>query len=190
MSTPTVMREYQGSTVPAAGSYTVDPDHTNVEFVARHLMISKVRGSFSDVTGNVTIGEDPTDSSIDVRIGAASIQSGASDRDTHLRSGDFLDVETYPTLSYRSTRVERNDGGWRALGELTIRAVTLPVPLDIEFLGAEADPWGNTKIGFTAAAEIDREAFGLTWNVPLESGGVLVGKTVKIEIEVQLAAAR
>ena len=187
MTTVSSTREWQGTSVPPAGRYSIDPTHAGVAFVARHLMISKVRGGFTDFSGNIEIGDDPTESSIEVTIDAASIDSGTADRDGHLKSPDFLDVENFPTLTYRSDRVERNGDRWRALGALTIRDTTLPVPLDIEFLGAISDPWGNLKTAFTATAEIDREAFGLTWNVPLEAGGVLVGKNVQIEIEVQLA---
>ncbi len=187
MTTTTATRHWQTIAIPAAGTYSIDAQHAGVEFVARHLMISKVRGGFTDISGTVIIGDDPMDSSIDVTIQAASIDSGTPDRDAHLMSPDFLDVETYPELTYRADRVERTGDGWRALGELTIRDITRPVPLDIEFLGAMNDPWGNSKVGFSAVAEIDREDFGLTWNVPLDGGGVLVGRTVKIEIEVQLA---
>lgn len=188
-TTTTATRTWEGTTIPAAGTYTIDPAHSTVEFVARHLMVSKVRGGFARFDGAITIAEQPAESALEVTIDPASITTGAEDRDAHLRSGDFLDAERFPAMTYRSTAVERTSGGWRVLGDLTIRGVTLPVPMDVEFLGAVADPWGNTKSAFSARAEIDREAFGLTWNVALESGGVLVGKKVAIEIEVQLAPA-
>ena len=186
-STTTATRTWEGTTVPAPGTYTIDPAHSTVEFVARHLMVSKVRGGFARFDGTITIAEHPEESALDVTIDTASITTGANDRDAHLRSGDFLDAEQFPVMNYRGRKVERTSGGWRVLGDLTIRDLTLPVPMDVEFLGAIADPWGNTKSAFSARAEIDREAFGLTWNVALESGGVLVGKKVAIEIEVQLA---
>jgi polyisoprenoid-binding protein YceI len=188
-TTTTATRTWEGTTIPAAGTYTIDPAHSTVEFVARHLMVSKVRGGFARFDGAITIAEQPAESGLEVTIDPASITTGAEDRDAHLRSGDFLDADRFPAMTYRSTAVERTAAGWRVLGDLTIRDVTLPVPMDVEFLGAIADPWGNTKSAFSARAEIDREAFGLTWNVALESGGVLVGKKVAIEIEVQLAPA-
>jgi polyisoprenoid-binding protein YceI len=188
-TTTTATRTWEGTAIPAAGTYTIDPAHSTVEFVARHLMVSKVRGGFTRFDGTITIAEQPEDSALEVTIDPASITTGADDRDAHLRSGDFLDAERFPAMTYRSTTVERTTDGWRVLGDLTIRDVTLPVPMDVEFLGAIADPWGNTKSAFSARAELDREAFGLTWNVALESGGVLVGKKVAIEIEVQLATS-
>jgi polyisoprenoid-binding protein YceI len=187
MTTTTATRTWEGTTIPAAGSYAIDPAHSTVEFVARHLMVSKVRGGFARFEGAITVADRPEASSLEVTIDPASITTGADDRDAHLRSGDFLDVERFPQMTYRSSAVERTAGGWRVLGDLTIRDVTRPVPMDVEFLGAITDPWGNPKSAFSARAEIDREAFGLTWNVALESGGVLVGKKVAIEIEVQMA---
>lgn len=185
-TTASIARE----TLPAAGSWAIDPAHSSVEAVVRHLMVSKVRGRFAAFSGTVEIGEDITTSSIDVSIDAASIDTGASDRDGHLRSGDFLDVENHPTITFRSQAVQHVDGDrWQVPGELTIRGVAQPVTLDLEFLGTQTDPWGNDKAAFEAVAEIDREAFGITWNAALESGGVLVGKTIKVELGIQLAQA-
>ncbi|MDX1689442.1 MAG: YceI family protein [Acidimicrobiia bacterium] len=189
MTTTTATRTVDGLSVPAAGTWTIDKDHSKVEFVARHLMVTKVRGSFEDYAAEIVVGDDPTESSIDVTIQAASITTGADDRDAHLRSGDFLDVETFETLRFVSDTIERTDDGWVARGDLTIKDVTRPVDLRFDFLGAATDPWGNAKAGFEARTEIDREDFGLTWNVALESGGVLVSKTVKIEIDLQLGQA-
>ncbi len=179
-------RSYDGVTIPEPGTFVIDSAHTTVGFVARHLMVSKVRGSFDDITGSITVGGDPLASSVEVKIAAASINTGAPDRDNHLRSGDFLDAETYPHLYFRSLRVARGAGTeFDLVGELTIRGVTREVELEVEFDGIVLNPWGQEVIGFTATTEIDREEFGITWNQALETGGVLVGKKVKIEISAQ-----
>jgi polyisoprenoid-binding protein YceI len=188
--TPTLTRDYQGSTLPLPGVYQIDSSHTSVEFVARHLMISKVRGRFDDVSGTVTIAEVPEDSHVEVTIDANSLSTKDAQRDAHLRSPDFFDVEKYPTLSFYSTKVELGgDGRFRLHGELTIAGTTKPVVLDGEFEGAGATPWGTTAIGFTAATEVDREDWGLNWNQALETGGVLVGKRVRIELSVEAVPA-
>jgi polyisoprenoid-binding protein YceI len=176
-------RTFEGLTIPAAGTFTIDPAHTTVGFVARHLMVSKVRGKFSQVTGQITIAGDPLRSGVEVHIPAASIDSGVVDRDNHLRSADFLDVERYPELTFTSVRVQDLSGNeFKLVGELTIRDVTREVVLDAEFEGIARSPWGSEVIGFSASTEIDREDFGVTWNQALETGGVVVGKKVKIEI--------
>jgi polyisoprenoid-binding protein YceI len=183
MSTPTSTRTFAGLTIPAPGTFTIDAAHTTVGFVARHLMVSKVRGSFAEVTGEITIAEDPLASSVTVRIPAASINTGVADRDTHLRSDDFLNVEKYPELTFRSVRVTGFSGNeFTLVGELTIRDVTREVTLDVEFDGVANSPWGQEVVAFTATTEIDREEFNVTWNQALEAGGVVVGKKVKIEI--------
>jgi len=187
MTAPTLdTRDYAGSTIPTSGTFSLDPAHTRVGFVARHLMVSKVRGSFTQVSGEITIDEDPLASRVEVRIPVASIDTGVADRDTHLRSPDFLDVETYPELTFRSTRVvDFKDNEFTLVGDLTIRNVTREVALDVEYEGVARTPWGNEVVGFTASTEVDREDFGMTWNVALETGGVLVGKKVKIEISAE-----
>jgi polyisoprenoid-binding protein YceI len=186
MSAPATTRSYAGLTIPTAGTFAIDPAHTRVGFVARHLMVSKVRGSFTQVSGEITVAEDPLTSTVTVRIPAASIDTGVADRDNHLRSGDFLDVEKYPELTFRSTRVlQPSDNEFKLVGELTIRDVTREVTLDVEFDGVATSPWGQEVIAFSATTEIDREEFGITWNQALETGGVLVGKKVKIEIEAE-----
>ena len=170
----------------APGVWEIDPSHSSVEFVARHLL-SKVRGRFSEFSGTLTIADRPTESSAEVTIDAGSITTGTEDRDTHLRSADFLDVERYPTLSFRSTAVRAGDEPGRYLvdGDLTIRDVTRPVTLDVEYLGWSDDPWGGKRAGFSATTEITRDDFGASWNVVVESGGLLVGKKVRIELEVE-----
>lgn len=182
----TITREHQGVQVPEAGTYVLDKGHTTVEFVGRHLMITKVRGRFTDFEGQLVIGEAPEQSSVEVTIDAASVDSGDEKRDGHLRSPDFLDVEQYPTITFRSTGVEiGRDGSAKVPGDLTVKDVARPVTLDVEFDGAQSDPWGGQRLGFTASTEIDREDWGLTWNVALETGGVLVGRKIRLELNVQ-----
>jgi polyisoprenoid-binding protein YceI len=172
-------------THPAAGVYEIDKSHSMVEFVSRHLMVTKVRGRFSEFSGAITVGETPEESAVEVTIDAASIDSRDEKRDAHLRSSDFLDVENHPTIEFRSTEVEVIDEErLRVTGDLTIRGVTRPVTLDATFDGEFADPWGNQRMGFSAAAEIDREDWGLTWNVALETGGVLVARKARLELTV------
>ncbi len=177
-------RSYNGTEIPVAGTYLLDANHKRVGFVARHLMVSKVRGQFADATATILVGEDPLQSSVTATIQAASIGTGQEQRDGHLKSPDFLDVEKFPTLEYRSTGVKSFDGNEFVLtGELTIKDVTVPVELEVELEGVGRSPYGQDVFGFSASTELDREAFGITWNVALETGGVMVGKKVKIEIE-------
>jgi len=172
--------------MPGAGVWDIDAAHSSVGFVARHLMVAKVRGSFGTFSGSVTIGERPEDSSVTAILDAVSINTSDEMRDGHLRSPDFLDVEKYPTLEFRTTKVEQTGATTlRADGELTIRDVTRPVSLDVSYLGLVADPFGNDHAVFSAETEIDREEWGITWNKALETGGVLVGRKVKIELEIQ-----
>jgi polyisoprenoid-binding protein YceI len=172
--------------IPAAGRYELDPSHSHVGFSVRHLMVSKTKGRFADVLATIVIAEDPLRSSVEVEIPVASVDTRDETRDGHLRSADFFDAENHPTVRFRSTKVTPvGKGRWTVDGELTVRGVTLPVPLEVVFEGGARDPWGSSRIGFTAHAEVDREAFGLTWNQALETGGVLVGKQVKIDIEAE-----
>jgi polyisoprenoid-binding protein YceI len=179
-------RAVDGRPVPAPGEYTIDPSHSSVEALARHLMVTKVRGRFAAFSGTLAVAERPEDSTVEALIEAASIDTKDAQRDEHLRSPDFLDAERYPTLQFVSTAVAPVSGGrWRVSGDLTIRAVTRPVELDVEFLGSASDPWGNERIAFSATTQLDREDFGITWNQTLETGGVLVGKTLRVELEIQ-----
>jgi polyisoprenoid-binding protein YceI len=183
-------REVDGHSVPAAGSWSVDQAHSTVEFVARHLMVTKVRGRFADYDASIKIAERPEDSSVGVTIQAASIATGDPGRDGHLVSADFLDVENYPTIDFVSKTVQATSAStWDVEGDLTVHGVTKPVTLNVEFGGVATDPWGNTKAFFSAATEIDREEFGLAFNAPLAGGGVLIGKQVKIELEIQATPA-
>jgi polyisoprenoid-binding protein YceI len=173
--------------LPRAGKWAFDANHTKFGFTARHLMVTKVRGHFAEFDGSISIGERPEDSSVNVVVKMASVDTSSPDRDKHLRSEDFFDVDRYPEMTFRSTKVERaGDAGLRITGDLTIRDVTRPVTFEGEFEGMAATPWGSTSAGFSATAEIDREDWGLTWNVALESGGWLVSKKVEISIDVEI----
>jgi polyisoprenoid-binding protein YceI len=189
--TVSVLRTRDDRVVPVAGVYQIDGAHTAVEFIGRHLMITKVRGRFSDVRGQITIEDEPTKSHVEVEIGVASVSTGNGQRDAHLRSGDFFDVERYPTITFASTGVKPlRDNTWEVVGDLTVHGTTRPVTLQVDFDGGGASPFGDERIGFSAAAEVNREDFGLTWNVALETGGFLVGKSARIELAVQAIAAR
>jgi polyisoprenoid-binding protein YceI len=180
------LRVVDGVQLPAPGTYVLDPTHTRVGFVARHLMVTKVRGHFADYDGNITIGETPEQSTAQVTIRTTSIDTGVADRDGHLRSGDFLEAEKYPEITFANARVVKQKGAtFQVVGELTIKGVTKEVELEVELDGLVTDPFGNEKLAVTASTEIDREDFGMTWNVALETGGVLVSKKIKIEIEAQ-----
>ncbi|GAA0410610.1 YceI family protein [Microbispora corallina] len=178
------IREWEGLKIPAAGEFALDKAHTRVGFVVKHMMVSKVRGHFGDFDGKIVIGENPLDSSVEAVIKADTISTGVADRDGHLRSDDFLGADKFPEVTFRSKRVVKHSGDEFVLvGDLTIRDVTKEVELKVEFGGAGTNPWGQELFGFSAETEIDREAFGLTWNQALETGGVLVARKVKIEIE-------
>lgn len=164
------------------GTWVVDPNHTEVAFVARHLMVTKVRGRFTDVTGTVRIAEPIEESTVEATIKLASVDTHASDRDKHLRSADFFDVENHPEMTFRSTKVTADT----LVGDLTVRGVTRPVTFDVTFNGVATDPWGNTKAGFEAEADVNRKDWGLNWNAALEGGGVLVSDKVKLVLDVQL----
>jgi polyisoprenoid-binding protein YceI len=183
----THIRVVEGREIPMPGRWELDPVHSQVQFVARHMMVSKVRGFFRQLDGMLYIHEAPELSRVEVTILASSIDTGDATRDEHLRSPDFLDVEHYPEITYRSTGVQPGDDEkWYVAGLLTIRDTTRPVPLTVEFCGVNPDPWGKTRAGFLASTEINREDFDITWNQVLESGGFLVGKGVRIEIDAEL----
>ena len=172
--------------LPTAGTWAIDASHSSVEFIARHLMISKVRGRFAAFSGTVEVADPIEGSSVEVTIETASFDSGDAQRDGHVKSADFLDVEQFPTITFKGAGARAAGDGFVLPGHLTIRETTLPVELKVEALGLITDPWGNEKAAFTATTEIDREAFGITWNAALETGGVLVGNKVRIELDVQL----
>jgi polyisoprenoid-binding protein YceI len=180
-------------TAPATGTKTkwkLDPTHTIVEFSAKHLMISTVKGRIADIEGTISIDEkNPRNSSVEATLKTASIDTRTEPRDDHLRSGDFLNVEKYPEIKFRSTRFDGDRKAFKLTGDLTIRDVTRPITLDVEFEGQTKDPWGGERVGFSAKGKIDRRDFGLTWNQVLEAGGVAVGNEIKIGIEVEAIKA-
>ena len=184
--TTRLTREVNGLTLPTSGTFVLDKSHTQVGFVSRHLMVSKVRGRFNDFEGSVVVADDPAQSSVDVTIQAASIITNDENRDKHVRTNDFLDVDDFPTLSFHSTKVELGRSNeWKVAGDLTVRGVTRPIVLDVEFEGVIQDPWGNQRLGFTASGEIDRNDFGVSFNAALETGGFVVSPKVKLEIEAE-----
>jgi len=176
-------------TLPDSGTWNLDPAHSSIEFVARHLVVTKVRGGFGSFTGTIEIADNPTESVISIEVDMASVATGSADRDGHLTSPDFFDVENHPHMTFVSTSIIDKGDGYQVTGDLTVRGVTNPMTLDVDYLGVMTDPWGNAKAAFSASGEVNREDWGLTWNAPLEAGGVLVSKTAKIEIEAQAARA-
>ncbi|KAJ1683960.1 hypothetical protein LUZ63_020827 [Rhynchospora breviuscula] len=168
-----------------AGTWVLDPAHSEVGFSVRHMMISKVRGSFGVKSATLTAPENPLEATLTAQVDATSLDTKDAGRDEHLRSADFFDVATYPTIDFTSTGVRVENGDMFVDGDLTIRDVTKPVTFEVDFGGFGSDPWGNYKAGATAKAVINREDFGLTWNAALETGGVLVGKDVTIELDLQ-----
>ncbi len=186
MTNELAVRTIEGIEAPAPGTWVLDQAHTEIGFVARHLMVAKVRGRFGSFEGTIHVDEDPAQSRVEVSIDAASIDTGTEDRDNHLRSPEFLDVGNHPKLTFRGRGPASNEGRrFKLPGQLTIRGVTREVVLDVTYEGVTEDPWGNARAAFSASTEIDREEFGLTWNQALETGGVLVGNKVRIELDVQ-----
>lgn len=178
----------------AATTWKLDASHSLVEFSARHMMITTVKGRFTELSGTVQFDEtDPSDAGVTVEITAASLTTGVAQRDDHLRSGDFLDVENFPVIRFRSRRVEGLStvpgSTFRVIGDLTIRDVTREVVLEAAFEGTGMDPWGGERASFSASAALDRRDFGLTWNQALETGGVLVGNEIRLSFEVQAVRA-
>lgn len=169
-------------------SYQIDFAHSQIQFTVRHMMISKVRGAFEKFSGSVELDEqNPANTRVEVAIETASINTREEKRDAHLRSADFFESEKYPNMVFKSSRVEvLNDERARLYGELTIKDITRPVVLDVEFNGSAKSPWGTTSFGFNGSTTINRKDWKLEWNVALETGGVLVGDDVKIDIELEL----
>jgi len=167
--------------------WNIDATHSGINFSIRHMVVSKVRGRFAKYSGTIDLhGDDLTRSVVEATIDASSIDTGTPQRDAHLRSPDFFDVETFPELRFRSERIEKvDDVHYRVVGDLTIRDITRTISLDVEYGGRAKDPWGNERMGFIAKTSLERKEFGLKWNQVLEAGGVLVGDRVDIELEVQ-----
>ncbi|MGP3535250.1 YceI family protein [Microbacterium sp. RD1] len=168
-----------------AGTWVLDPAHSEVTFTVRHMMISKVRGTFGMKSATLIAPENPLDARVEASVDVTSLDTKDEGRDQHLRSADFFDAENFPTMEFRSTGVRLEGGEFLVDGDLTIRGITKPVTFAFEFGGFGTDPWGNYKAGATAKGVINREDFGLTWNAALETGGVLVGKDVTLELELQ-----
>lgn len=169
-------------------TWSVDPAHSLVEFAVKHLMISTVKGRFGEVKGTITHNESqPTQSTVQIEISTASVDTRAEQRDAHLRSPDFFDVERYPTMKFTSKRIEGDvKGEFKLIGDLTIRDQTREITLDAEFQGRGKDPWGGDRMGFEATGKVNRKEFGLSWNQALEAGGWLLGDDIKMTIEVEL----
>jgi polyisoprenoid-binding protein YceI len=184
MST-TEIRTIDGIELPPAGTYTFDPAHTTVEFIGTH-MFTKTRGRFTEAEGTIVIGDTPQDSSVEATIQVASLQSNSEQRDGHLLSPDFLNAEKWPTVTFKSTGFRHTGGAtFELVGDLTIKDITNPITLKGEFHGNGVDPFGSVSAGFSATARFEREDYDMTWNMALEAGGWLVGKTVTVEVEVE-----
>lgn len=173
-------------TFPESGTWIFDTGHSRVGFEGRHLMVSRVRGGFTRFAGAVHVGTTPAETTAELTIDAASIESGFADRDDHLRSADWFDVQQHPQIIARAHSLRHVSGlTWAATADLTIRGITRVIPLTIEFFGAVDDPWSNRKLGFTATAEVNREEWGLTWNMALEAGGLVASKKIRLEMDVE-----
>ena len=175
-------------------TWQIDATHSAVEFAVKHMMFTTVRGRFKDVKGTIEVDEqNPSRSTVNVEIAAASLDTGVADRDAHLRSADFFDVEKFPTLTFRSKRIDgapKKDGDtFTITGDLTIRGVTKEVTLEAQYEGTGKDPWGGTRVGARATTKIDRRDWGLVWNQALETGGILVANDLRIELEIQAVKA-
>jgi polyisoprenoid-binding protein YceI len=170
------------------GVWTVDNSHSTVGFVARHVVVAKTRGKFTDYSGTITVAENLVDSKVEATVQLASVQTGDEKRDEHLRSADFFDVANHPTMTFVSTSITPDGDDYKLAGDLTIRGVTKPVEFELEFEGVAGDPWGGTRAGFNATTEINRKDWGLEWNVALETGGFLVSDKIKIELEIEAVA--
>ena len=178
-------RTVNGTELPLPGTYAIDASHTHVGFTVRHMMVSKVRGQFDKFDCTVVIAEDPTQASVNVTVDVDSINTNDENRDGHLKSADFFNTEANKQLTFVSTAVRPDGSKWDVDGDATLNGVTKQITLVVDFEGALIDPYNNLRIGFSAAGEINREDFGLSWNAALETGGVVVGKQVKLEIEAE-----
>lgn len=189
MTTTHPTRLLGGVVLPAAGTWEIDAGHSEVAFTGRHFMITKVRGRFTDVAGTITVAEDINESRVHVAIGMASVESGSDARDDHLRSPELFDVEHFPQAAFHSRRIEWHGTRGVIHGDLSIHGVTREIPLQVSFEGYARDPWGGDRAVFSAETTVNREDFGITWNVALEAGGLLVSKDVTITIEIETVLA-
>ncbi len=179
------------TTIPGyvAGKWTIDPVHSEVGFSVRHMMVSKVRGKFSNFSGELVTGDDPLKSSVTAEIDLKSISTGHDQRDEHIRSADFFEVETYPTMTYRSTGVRFSDGNYVLDGELTLKGVTKNVPLTLELNGFGPDPYGGTRAGFSASGELNRRDFNVNFSAPMQNGGAVVADKINLHLEIEAVLA-
>ena len=179
------------STIPGylAGTWTIDPVHSEVGFSVRHMMVSKVRGRFTSFSGQLVTAEDPAASSVTAEIDLSSINTGNEQRDEHIKSADFFEVETYPTMTYKSTGIRVEDGEYVLDGDLTLKGITKRVPLHLELNGFGPDPYGGVRAGFTATGEINRSDFNVSFNAPLQNGGVVVGEKITLQLEIEAVKA-
>lgn len=189
LSTRRPTREIDGIELPAPGTWRIDPGHAEVAFVGRHLVVTKVRGRFRDVSGVIRVAEDPNATTVEVEIAMASVDSGSDQRDEHLRSADLFDVDRHPTATFRGRASGWSGRTGTLAGDLTIKGVTRPVALDVHYRGFVRDPWGGERIVFSASTTIDREDWGVSWNMPIEAGGLLVSKEIRIELELEATYA-
>jgi polyisoprenoid-binding protein YceI len=178
------MSDTTTTTIPA-GTWTLDAAHSSVGFTVRHMMVSKVRGKFTDYTADIVTAEDPLQSSVTATVQMASIDTGDEGRDGHLRTNDFFDIDEFPTMTFTSTSITGSGSEYELHGDLTLKGVTKPVTFDLEFGGVGKDPWGNTRAGFTVTGTINRKDFGMAYNAVLETGGIMVGEKVSIELDIE-----
>jgi polyisoprenoid-binding protein YceI len=190
ISVDSSVRTVDGVELPAVGRWRIDPGHAEIGFVGRHLVFTKVRGRFRGVDGFVEVAPDPKDSLVEVTIEMGSVDSGDATRDDHLRSADLFDVEHFPTATFRGGAREWSGRTGKLAGDLTIKGVTRPVELDVTYLGSVTDPWGGERAIFTASGAVNREDWGVGWNVVLETGGVLVSKEIQLELELETVRER
>jgi polyisoprenoid-binding protein YceI len=172
-----------------AATWTIDPVHSEVGFSVRHMMVSKVRGRFTSFSGQIVTADDPTQSSVTAEIDLSSINTGQDQRDEHIKSADFFEVETYPTMTYRSTGIKVEDGEYLLEGDLTLKGVTRTVPLKLELHGFAQDPYGGYRAGFTATGEINRRDFNVSFNAPMANGGVVVADKIQLHLEIEAVKA-
>lgn len=182
---PTPTRSIDGVDLPVAGIWRIDPGHAQIGFLGRHLKFTKVRGRFGSVSGSLDVADEPGDTTVEVTIDVASVDTGNEQRDEHLRSAELFDVEHFPTATFRGRAASWDRDHGTVSGDLTIKGVTRVVSFDVDYLGYVADPWGGDRIVFSAATTIDRHDFGVTWNVALDAGGLLVSREIHLEVEIE-----
>jgi polyisoprenoid-binding protein YceI len=186
VTTPTTATSIPGY---EAATWNIDPAHSEVGFSVRHMMVSKVRGRFTGFSGTIVTGEDPVQSSVTAEIEMASINTGQEQRDEHIKSADFFEVETHPTMTYKSTGIRVEDGEYVLDGDLTLKGVTKSVPLNLELNGFGPDAWGGTRAGFTATGEINRRDFNVNFTAPMQNGGVVVADKIQLHLEIEAVKA-